>query len=441
VLIALRTRALRDEFAKDLRQNAVVPEDMLLTVGAPPKNAPNAGSDPAAERVEMLVRLKLHTLVSDLEHATARLEGAMKDLWVGILRQRLANLDLDNPNGPQARAVAATHAAGRNAMRQLWELFRQWKPAQEAVLLEFRVVVCTVDLALKAFAKESQWPLSQLLSVGKVRALIIDEAQRVPASVGLALAANTPQLVLVGDPGQVTPTLSRRQERRNADEACALHHLGEDEWADGKAPLREDRNGLDELASARSNAASTLVARWPLTTCWRCGNPLVSFVATLLPRVAADLQPNPGRATNIHHVFYKASAESWWNRQAVLERMGAPKRIVEELPCQVKSQVQWQGQLFAALLGAVLDQLAQERFDRMAGGRPDPVFGEGEKLVFIGLALHRLADVLAVLFAAALQWEPLLQAWSLDQSGLRPEHVSVRVGNDSAGPTFLALAM
>ena len=95
----------------------------------------------------------------------------------------------------------------------------------------------------------------------------------------------------------------------------------------------------------------------------------MSFVATLLPRVAADLRPNPGRTTNIHHVFYKASAESWWNRQAVLECMGAPKHIVEELPGQVKSQVQWQGQLFAALLGAVLDQLAQERFDRMAEGR------------------------------------------------------------------------
>jgi hypothetical protein len=58
-------------------------------------------------------------------------------------------------------------------------------------------------------------------------------------------------------------------------------------------------------------------------------------------------------------------------------------------------------------------------------------------LVFVGFALNRLKVPFQFLINEALKWEPLLETFGLSGSGLTNDMVSVRLANDSTGPTFV----
>ena len=44
------------------------------------------------------------------------------------------------------------------AMRALWDSFLAWKDAEETVIANVKVLCCTVDVALKGFAKQANYP-------------------------------------------------------------------------------------------------------------------------------------------------------------------------------------------------------------------------------------------------------------------------------------------
>jgi len=97
----------------------------------------------------------------------------------------------------------------------------------------------------------------------------------------------------------------------------------------------------------------------------------------------------------------------------------------------------WNDGLFAALITCILRQLVMEARFRREAGAHDPVFAPGEMLVFAGFALNRLKIPFQFLLNEVLCWEPALRRFGLQGSGLTPDMVSVRLANDSTGPTFI----
>jgi hypothetical protein len=99
-------------------------------------------------------------------------------------------------------------------------------------------------------------------------------------------------------------------------------------------------------------------------------------------------------------------------------------------------QVVWNHGLFSALITCILRQLVMERKLRRDAGTDDPVFVPGDTLVFVGFGLNRLKIPFEFLINETLSWGTLLQDLELDRSGLTTDMVSVRLANDSTGPTF-----
>jgi hypothetical protein len=101
------------------------------------------------------------------------------------------------------------------------------------------------------------------------------------------------------------------------------------------------------------------------------------------------------------------------------------------------NQVVWNTGLFSALITSILRDLVMEvRLRREAGVASGPVFVPGEMLVFVGFALNRLKVPCQFLVNKALSDQSLLRLYGLEGTGLTPDMVSVRLANDSTGPTF-----
>ena len=178
---------------------------------------------------------------------------------------------------------------------------------------------------------------------------------------------------------------------------------------------------------------------WRLTHCKRFGDPLLSFVKNLLPNVAGDLAVMPSHSgTDFRTVYYSSECTEWFSMQGLFLHLGIGNVSIpdEQQRQHFLKQVVWNHGLFSALITCILRQLVMEARLRRDAGTVDPVFVHGEMLVFVGFALNRLKVPFQFLINEALSWEPLLQEIGLDRSGLTTDMVSVRLANDSTGPTF-----
>ena len=92
--------------------------------------------------------------------------------------------------------------AGARACRAQWELFRSWEDAATETAAKVAVLVCTSDVAMKAFAGDAPFPASLLFKNCMCKGLWGDEAQRLPFATVAAHAAHVPSLGLSGDQGQ-----------------------------------------------------------------------------------------------------------------------------------------------------------------------------------------------------------------------------------------------
>jgi hypothetical protein len=253
-------------------------------------------------------------------------------------------------------------------MDALWDSFLAWKAAEEAAIAAIKVLCCTVDVALKGFAKLANYPAKLLFRQRPARGAILDELQRVPDVSLIGLAAHVQTIVGIGDPGQ------RVSVGAWLSDGSATRHLEHDQLQ-STSGSKEALVWADQLLRGPDRADH--VAYWQLTETKRCGDPLVRFVRELLPNEAGGLKASPalGLTTRIRYVVYRASPSSWWNF-AGMDGQSQESWINEA--------VVWQSGLFISLATRILQQLAGEVAERKTQ-RIDPaapLFGENELLTF-----------------------------------------------------------
>jgi hypothetical protein len=304
-------------------------------------------------------------------------------------------------------------------MTLLWNSFLAWKRAEEEAIAHVKVLCCTVDVALKGFAKQANYPAKLLFRLRRARAAVLDELQRIPEVSLIGVAAHVQTIVGIGDEGQ------RVCVGRWLGSARHVEFDTEDRTPSSRAVgARESPLWADELLCC-GQGRQTLTGVWHLMETKRCGEPLVTFVKQWLPeasRLRASKSLN--RTTFIRHVFYRAEATSWWN----FEGMGGTS---SELWC--KNAVLWQSGLFISLATRILQQLAAEVAERKQQGRV-PLFGKQELLIFVGMSLSRLLRSFELFIRELLSWARILK--HLDLEDVTEALVSCRQPNDSTGPTF-----
>ena len=153
VVVALRTRELREEMWRDLLD--ILPEDSLMTVGQPP--SPPAGStapqrhDAPTERFTKLVLSKLGPLVTELEEAKGRLADALQALDRHVKEHKVpegwvcreVDVIMRGPHRDLRQLTDAYRTAGAIACRAQWALFQAWADAVAEVVAKVAAVSYT----------------------------------------------------------------------------------------------------------------------------------------------------------------------------------------------------------------------------------------------------------------------------------------------------------
>jgi len=150
------------------------------------------------------------------------------------------------------------------------------------------VLVCTADVAMKSFAGDVLYPANLLFRHCTCKGLWDDEAQRLPLATVAAHAAHVPCLGLSGDQGQrvsLHEELAGWAAGRSGQVSEQLT-----QWADqfllqerrAPPPPRAPDDQSERIAPLHLNT----VAVWRLTCCKRVGDPLLSFIRLILPKLA-----------------------------------------------------------------------------------------------------------------------------------------------------------
>ena len=433
VIVTLRTKELRHEFWKEML--TVLEDEQVMSSGQSPPGVEVAPDEERwtnrvlkglTEEVAVLNRAK-----ETLKEACLRSQGLhVPPLWpCKPAEQILQDNDL-------VRAADAYREAGATAMRALWALFRQWVKAELEALSKVSILVCTADVAMKAFAGEALHPAKNLLQHSACKGLWADEAQRLPGPTVAALAANVPSLGLSGDSGQ-RATLTTQAEARPF-EAGSTGQVTDQMtfWADEF--LHTPAGGLESSSSSASGertlpppgrtaagertappgpasaAQDVHVAVWKLTGCKRIGKPALDFIREFLPNVAKDLKLMPShRGTAFRVAYYDSRCGAWWSLDGLMKHLRTNVELRAAQP-HILRQVVWNSDVFTALSLIVLEVQQRRR-----AGLPEPVLTSGEPLVFVGFTLARLKVPFQLVLNGLLSWEPLLEtsafkgrAWS-----------------------------
>jgi hypothetical protein len=297
VVVALRTRELREEMWRDLLE--IMPEDNLMTVGQPP--APPAGSiEPPVhdEPTQRFTKMVLSNLAMDMETlnlAKQALVAALENLSRCVERLHAPNgwvcFPVQNILRPVLKELVHLtdlyRSAGAKACRAQWALFRKWDNAAKEAVAKVAVLVCTADVAMKSFAGDVLYPANLLFRHCTCKGLWDDEAQRLPLATVAAHAAHVPCLGLSGDQGQrvsLHEELAGWAAGRSGQVSEQLT-----QWADqfllqerrAPPPPRAPDDQSERIAPLHLNT----VALWRLTCCNRFGDPLLSFKQTLIAEV------------------------------------------------------------------------------------------------------------------------------------------------------------
>ena len=93
-------------------------------------------------------------------------------------------------------------------MRLIWEIHSGWPDAVDRVCNAFRVVISTVDTAMKAVSRLLSTPVvSRLLKMRPLGLQIVDEVQRCRAWQLFSLMLHAQTAVWVGDQMQKLPNI------------------------------------------------------------------------------------------------------------------------------------------------------------------------------------------------------------------------------------------
>jgi hypothetical protein len=199
-------------------------------------------------------------------------------------------------------------AAGATACHAQWRLFRGWDDAAMAVVAKVAVLVCTADVAMKSFAGDVPYPANLLFKHCACKGLWDDEAQRLPLATVAAHAANVPSLGLSGDQGQRVTMASHTQLHAFSSGLTSQVMDQQTYWADQFL-----------LRGERIAPPITSLAVWRLTRCKRFGEPLLSFVTELLPKLAGQLTVKKGHPrTDFFALYYSSGCGEWWSMLELL---------------------------------------------------------------------------------------------------------------------------
>ena len=136
------------------------------------------------------------------------------------------------------------------------------------------------------------------------------------------------------------------------------------------------------------------------------------------------------RGTAFRVAYYDSRCGAWWSLDGLMKHLRTNVELRAPQP-HILRQVVWNSDVFTALSLIVLEVQQRRR-----AGLPEPVLTSGEPLVFVGFTLARLKAPFQLVLNGLLSWEPLLETFGIQGSGLEPGMVSVRLANDSTGPTF-----
>jgi hypothetical protein len=113
----------------------------------------------------------------------------------------------------------------------------------------------------------------------------------------------------------------------------------------------------------------TSLAVWRLTRCKRFGEPLLSFVTELLPKLAGQLTVKKGHpGTDFFALYYSSGCGEWWSMRELLTHMGIVVHNLGHQQDHFMTQVVWNTGLFSALITGILRDLVMEVKHRKAAG-------------------------------------------------------------------------
>ena len=81
---------------------------------------------------------------------------------------------------------------------------------------------------------------------------------------------------------------------------------------------------------------------WRLTCCKRFGDPLLSFIEALLPKVAKDLALMPDHpGTAFCTVYYHSECVEWWSMEGLLKHLTSNFLAMDDQRCHFLRHVVW----------------------------------------------------------------------------------------------------
>jgi len=198
--------------------------------------------------------------------------------------------------------------------------FRKWDNAAKEAVAKVAVLVCTADVAMKSFAGDVLYPANILFRHCTCKGLWDDEAQRLPLATVAAHAAHVPSLGLSGDQGQrvsLHEELAGWAAGRSGQVSEQLtqwadQFLLQERRATESVPAPPPPRAPDDQSERIAPLHLNTVALWRLTCCKRFGDPLLSFIRLILPKLAKEPTPMPGhKGTYFRSVYYSSDWVVW----------------------------------------------------------------------------------------------------------------------------------
>ena len=190
-----------------------------------------------------------------------------------------------------------------------------------------------------------------------------------------------------------------------------------------------------------------------LTYTKRFGDPLATYLATLLPEQCKDLRacPELQKSTPVQHIWYRARPEGFWNLASLAPALEGnvppyrqpPRRhgsaVLDDGDCDDPDErrglwrpysILWHDELFFSLAFHILCTLRAEAKEREAEGQG---FRDNELVVVVGCTLRRMLGPFQYLMDQLLGDSDLRGCLGLE--GVKPCHVQCRVPGELTGPS------
>lgn len=315
--------------------------------------------------------------------------------------------------------------------------------ARTAVLQKVRLVYATHDVGQKMLSNVfREADHKALLAHKPIKAIVLDEVQRVKLLALLAFAGHSPAVVGVGDGLQELPQGS--QGAGAASRAGSLFYpgLGSSAAAGSSGPgassssgAEGDRDALDvdatHLRLTQHGHSATAFLERPgvaeqhnLSTGKRFGYPALGYFKEIFAPSLDNLEPMSGLSTQVEVIRYHSRRDEWWSLEDLLHLApGDPTGPLADTG--ISSAVAWNTKLFAAVALRVLQYF--KAYAAEHAGTPD------QPIVLVTAALKRLLGPLSKYLSVWLSWQKLRWAAGVN---LDERHVTCRTSGHVTGPTF-----